>query len=811
MINLFTVKELVELEKSHNESFTLIRGLLGAIEHSKSRTSMIFRAVCKEKLTKEKNKLMNSENPKIDSKIKQDGGVRPSRIINILFMLILVFNIGDLLRNPESALTANVIMRYLHSTIGTEAGGKIIIGMIRYFTGEKEEPEYPVEYVQGNGVTSLSSEEDVHGRAYKNLKERFKENKKEIEAADSLVSMNKVGWTTVANNLVKCATAGTCTEPQGTMIGLGLRPLYYADMERPKLTVEQLEREEKLKNLEKELETEKRSIFPHIESLSWTSRYFGRERPASKIVEEIKTVIKEIDATNTLKGIISSIPSLSNVDDVSRSLSAVASNVVYELSPPKTLLLGSRRKVSIIGHNESRVVTSEALVAAGVGKFTVKLADIYRHHPDSESEADVMALSAVSKVFDLKIMAQKTVGASTVVVEDKVKKIVDRIFRDDEKEHAIMSFFGRHQLQKSSGGKALVTGLLLEAAGGQASDNARRERDIINEELSKLFDRSIRETINEEINTLTDMIVRLGNAGQKNTSPSPSPSPSPSSKPSPSETIITRSVANDAAGAAIDISRKFGVKPNLDTEYYARAVISCIRGTCAKKPFSELISKADLKREMLSWGLSKRIEHAKYNIIISALFFLSTGAISSTLLETVLGIVGVGGCLARRLTAGDRLRAQAEELEIEDQRITAAQRRELQRARHAIALQGLQNPPPPVAGQGPAGAAPGGPAGVRLIANAAAPAAAPAANHGPAHLRNAYEQAQRNLNVAYNGSRVARVSRNRNAIRQAVARTLELENRRDAARAAYVEAGGVIPRNQYENINLDGGTRRRRR
>ena len=779
MINLFTVKELEELQKKNSDKFNLIHGLFHAISKSKSRTSMIFKEVCNEKLGKAKNELMNSGNPKLDSRLIQDGGSRG--VLFLIFAGFWVLMCTDLLANPGTAITLSVILKFLQSISGLDRLNNFLQGI---FSAVKEE-EYPVAYALGRGVVPLLENEGAHGKAYLTLKRKHEEVKVALENSDELGAGERVESLSLMTNLVECAKAGTCSSASDTMIGLGLAPLAAADEARPKLSVNQVEQDAKLKSLEKKLATEQR-------------KWFKNNAKIAEITQNITKVLTEINATNTLEGVVRTVPSLSDGAAVTRTLSAVGNSVMGELSvngsSTKPLVLNHKGDSSVLVLSAPKVITSEALVAVGVSNFTVKFANIARRHRGSE--VDMAAVNAIGRAYDIKVLAQQTVGGSLKVDVHKVKKLVNDLFKGSEKGEGMMEIFGVERGPEESEGKDLLTALVLEAAANQAYGNAKRRETIVNVEIAKVLDRNIQETIQETITKVTDIVMNTGFNG-------------------------TRAEAEEAVKEAVDISRMFGVKPDVNKPDYARAVVLCFgKGPCPKKPFSELRDRVELLDEMKSWGLDKRFRHASWNMILSGVLMLGTGAIAEVLLTTLVSIIGVGGCLGRCLTQGDKERVQDEEIRLEAARRRAQRTLELENARHARELNEIRNPRAPVVVPGPAGVGlianaaapvPAVPAGVGLLANAAAPVpvpgAAAAANVGVAGLRARFEQAQRNLSDAENASRAARERRNRNGIIEARARRRRMENAYNVARRAYVNAGGIMPAEE----NQGGGTRRRRR
>lgn len=767
MVNLFTIKELQELHKKDKHFFELIHGLFSAVSNSNSKTSRIFKDVCHNKLGKAKNELMNSTSGShAGSKNLQDGGGFGFGTITLIVMAMWVIMCADLIGNPGTAVTGSIIFKYLLTISGVSGMNTFIQELL----GKQKEPEFPEALAIGRAVKALPPNQGATGKAYHKLRDMTEEVNKHIDSTEELVVENHVDWVVGTANLVSCAAEGTCSEASDTVIGMALTPLAAADAARPKLTTQQLENNKKLESLSKTLA---------IEGGKW---YIYRDKAKiAALQENITAILTEINATNIQQGLVNSQPSLSNSRQVANAIGnagkRVANQAMLNGKVPNTLVLDSS---SLVVHRPKAAVnTSEALVAQGVKEFTVKLATIAKHHPGTE--VDMASIQAFGKAYDLKILAQQTVGTSTTVDVNKINKLVNKVFNGGRDPEGMLQILGLNQGSKDSEGRKVLTALITEAAANQALANGRRTQAVINAELSKVLDANIQDAIRTTLQELAAQMVSQGFKGGM-------------------------AEAEKLAAEAIETSRLFGVQPNLEKPDYALAVISCSQGTtCPKKPYSELRDRGELLREMSSWSFYQRFQHAKWNMFISLIFMLSTGAISDVLLTTVLSLIGVGGCLGRCLTRGDKQRVLDEELQLVATREKAGRNLELERARHERALNAIRNPVAAL----PA-AAPGPAAGVGLIANAArAPAANAPVNHGPAHLRNAFEQAQLNLNVAYNASRVARGSRNRNAIRQAAARTRELENRRNAARAAYVEAGGVIPRN--EGINVDGGTRRRRR
>ena len=800
MINLFTLKELHEIQKKDKHFFELIHGLFYAIGNSNSKNSTIFKNVCHEKLGKEKNKLMNtSTGSHTGSKLLQDGG-RFGTITVIVMIMWLLMSV-DLIGNPGTAVTLSVMIKYLMTLSGVSGMNTFIQELF----GKQKESEYPVAYAEGRTVKRLSPTDGASGKAYKRLHEMTNEVKKEIEETDEIVAENHVEALVGMASLVSCAAEGTCSEASDTVFGMALTPLAAADAARPKLTAKQLENNDKLKTLSKTLA---------IEQGKW---FMSRDdKKIAKLQENITAVLTEINATNIQQGIVNSQPSLSNLGQITTVISKVGTNLATQGmlngKVPNTLVLGSRENSSLTVHRpKAAVITSDALVAQGVKEFTVEIATIAKHHPGTE--VDMASIQAFGKAYDLKLQAQQTVGISTTVDKSKILRLVERVFSGGKEPEGMMQIVGFSQVSKHSEARRVLTALVTEAAGNQALANGRRKQAVISAEVSKVLDRNIQETIRTTLQELTNQIIAKGFNG-------------------------TRGEAEKAAEEAIEISRLFGVQPNLENTDYALTVINCSKGIiCPKKPFSELRDRGELLREMSSWGFLERFQHAKWNMFISLIFMLPVGVIADVLLTTVVSLLGVGGCIGRCLTRGEEEKEEEAKL-----KITAAASRarraeqlaevehegQMRRARH-LANQPLAQP---VVGL-IANAAPRA-ANIGLLANAPAPAAAAAA---PAPLAaepaaaaaasaavapvNQAAQAGQNLRAIATAKRQEAVTKRRRAD-ELVASILGTRNHAEKSRirplvqpaknaAAAAERNANLAESRALEHNARGGTRRRRR
>jgi len=697
MINLFTVKELVELQKKDTQFFEVIQALFYAIGHSSSKSSKVFMSICKTELG-EKNKILNSVNSEkispLSSKLIQAGGGFGTMTIIVMIMWLLMC--VDLLANPGTAVTLSIVMKYLLSYSGVDKVNDFVKGLF----GVEEETKFPIAFAEGRGVHTLSDTDGASGKAYRKLRLMNDEVEEDVDLAEEVVVESHVKSTVGMANLVSCASTGTCSSPIDTMVGMALNPLAAADAARPKLSAEQLANEESLKSLQTQLATEE-------------GRWFMNKNPSkiTSLTESITTLQAQITAKNIQQGLVKTLPSLSNAAEVTGVLRNVSRNLVKQVSfngnTPSSLILRPALNSSVVLHrNKASVITSEALVAVGINGFSVEIEKIAKHHP--ESEVDLATVNSFGQAFNLLVEAQQIVGSSTKVDVSKINSLVDKLFKGKKEENkGMVELFGLIKVNsKDSDAKEVLTALVTEAAGNQALANARRKQNILNAQVSQVLDSNIQSSIHTLVLELTNKLIALGFKGG-------------------------RDAAEKAAIYAIDTSRMFGVKPNMDTSDYALSVIACMEGgACPKKPFTEMRDRGELMREMSSWGILKRFQHAKWNILISLLFMLPTGMIADALLLTA---IGVGGCVGR-LTLGDPHKRQ---LVINAARANARRADELAEAKHKKQLRELNLIPaalaaPPAANQ-PAAAALAAPAApAALAAPAAVNQPAPAAVNQPA-------------------------------------------------------------------------------
>jgi hypothetical protein len=793
MINLFTLKELHEIQKKDKHFFELIHSLFHAIGNSNSKNSTIFKNVCHEKLGKEKNKLMNtSTGSHTGSKLLQDGGRFGT--ITIIVMIMWILMSVDLIANPGTAVTLSVIVKYLMTLSG-------VSGMNTFFQelfGKEKETEYPVAYALGRTVKPLSATQGASGKAYHELRDMTKKVEEDLDETDKIVAVNHVEALVGMASLVSCAAEGTCSEASDTLLGMALTPLAAADAARPKLTAKQLENNEKLNTLSKTLA---------IEQGRW---FMSRDqKKIEKLQENITAVLTEINATNIQQVILKTQPSLSSLEQITNVVARVGKSVAEQGmlngKVPNTLVLESRENSSLTVHRpKAAVITSEALVAQGVKEFTVEIATIAKHHPGTE--LDMASLQAFGKAYDLKIQAQQTVGISTTVDKSKIARLVERVFSGGKEPEGMMQIVGFSQVSKHSEARRILTALVTEAAGNQALANGRRKQSVINSVVSKVLDKNIQESIRTTLEQLTSQIVTQGFKG-------------------------TRAEAEKVAGEAIDISRIFGVQPNLENTDYALTVITCSQGgSCPKKPFSELRDRGELLREMSSWGFLERFQHAKWNMFISLLFMLPTGVIADVLLTTVVSLLGVGGCISSCLTRGEEEKRKKAELILAAAVAEARRHEELQEVLHRRRLRNANQPlPQPVAAL-IANAPPARAANIGLLANAPAaapvpaplaaePAAAAAASAAVAPVNQA-AQAGQNLRGVAATKRQEAVTKRRRAD-ELVASILGTRNHAEKSRirplvqpaknaAAAAERNANLAESRALEHNARGGTRRRR-
>jgi hypothetical protein len=752
MINLFTIEELRKIQKNNKQFFNIIKSLFYAIGESSSKSSVIFKEVCKNKLGKEKNTLINSNQNEstMNSKLLQEGGSFGT--ITIIMMIFWLIVSTDLLANPETAITLSIMVKLMQSYSGLSG----MHDFMKSLFGAEIDIKYPAVYAEGP-VLPLLGNEGVSGKAYIRLHTLTEELEKDIDLAEEVAAENNVEAETGMANLMSCARTGTCSLVSDQIIGESLQPLADSDAARPRLSAAQVKNQAHLKSLQSELKKEE-------------GRWFMNKDPEKiiKLTENIRTLVAEIDATNIKQGLVNTLPSLSNSGQIASVIEFVSKNVLNQvkdpnLDTPNSIRLGIKPSSALSLYNENEnakgnkglvaskgvsqykstvaeykkpgVVTSEALVAAGINKIMVNISKIAKQHPGAE--LDMITVNAFGSAYKLLFDAQKTVGSSTKIDVSKINKLVDTLFKKNDKMEneeggKMLTFFGFNKdVSKKSEGRSLLTALVTKAAAKQALENGMRKQDILNVEISRVLDHNIQSVIHGMIQALTNKLMSLGFKG-------------------------SREDAEKAAINAIDISRMFGVKPNLETNDYALSVIACTTGgTCPKKSFTELRDRGELLREMKTWGFLRRFQHAKWNIFFSLLLMLPTGIIADSLLLTV---VGVGGFLGRWTMWGVKGQEQKEELTLKEAVAAHRRRQAILNAEHERELARIRNPPvipnaaaaaAPLMLPAPVAAAGVGPLAPQALQQNAPPAgvAAAAAGQPQAAINQELQRLQANINT----------------------------------------------------------------
>jgi hypothetical protein len=180
---------------------------------------------------------------------------------------------------------------------------------------------------------------------------------------------------------------------------------------------------------------------------------------------------------------------------------------------------------------------------------------------------------------------------------------------------------------------------------------------------------------------------------------------------------------------AIDTSRIFGVLPNIKTTYYASSVLQCNTGKCEMKPYSELRSQAELKRELESLPYKERFMRVKYNILLSLIPLIGVGGvviIIQALFRSAISVADIGVLLKRLVFGSDEARIAVNALaKLKGEQALEIERKKHEREMQAFALAAAE--PAALAAAEPAAPAAAEPAALAAAEPAAPAAAEPAA------------------------------------------------------------------------------------
>jgi hypothetical protein len=695
MFSLFTFKELASLQRDNREFFDFMQALFYVLGHSDSKGSKKFISICRKRLDPKVNKLMNSGTPKTSMIMNQLGGARFGHgSIVLIFMVIWALICSDLLANPGTAITMSILSRIALSYSGIPW---LKSAVMDYFKVEKQ-VEYPLAFAQGHAVIPLTNREGADGAAFASLSARGIELDAILDKNTLIASESHVEGFSRIQNLVRCANSGTCSEASDAIIGAALRPLKAADDARPRLSAEQIAQQGMLKKLEEDLSSERGK---------W-SIWDRDEASIIVLMETIAAKRAEIAAMDKMAGLAATLPSLERVGDIVGIVSAISADALDQVTPssgrlnsPVLRLPGRRlspvkvakanelaltvptkpnRAVNVLTeYRAPRSISSVALTAIGIRNFTVRVTDLAAQYPGAE--IDLRTVKAFSDSYQLLAAAQQLVGAEISVNPAIINQLVDRVFSGmgeeaGETTSEIAVALANTPVPRRSAGRKAITALVTEAAAEQAILNARTEKDITSVKISKILDGNIQASMRNMLEVLTGQLMSMSYPGG-------------------------RKVAEKDARAAIDISRLFGVKPNLDTMDYAHIVLACNTGApCEKKPYSELRDRAALIREMASWGPGKRFQHVKWNMIFSLLLLLPAGLAAEAALLTLVGIAGMPGRFAMW---GVEKGQQKERLEMAAAEARARREQEEAEILHRQRMTALAAAPPPIRAPGRAG------------------------------------------------------------------------------------------------------------
>ena len=675
MLNLFSMEELARLKKKNEQVFAVFQTGFMYL----GQTSPAFVEVCKRKLKPAVNKLLNSS--KIANQTGGGGDEAPwflkAKYVGYLVFLIWILMSADAVMYPSSVGVVAVVKAYMMSLTGMDK----LQGMMKGLLGNKEQ-EYPVAYAEGPGVRQMGVGTHAASKAALDLQAAAEENQENLANLLRDASMAHVHATTEMKAAAVCAESGTCESPAVTAIGLAVTPLVKAEEALPYLTDEEIQTNEKLAKVAAELETEKGKF-----------AIWDRDEGAIKELSENYAKIQaEIMALANLKGALPKFPKLSNPANVARSLGSVSTNLLQQLTPSSGVLParvmqleGAKESpfvfegeanspafslvktgdsgenlqaeiVPAVAYRDPKVVSESAMVEAGINRLAVSVGALAEKHPGQPvTLTDLQRLSAATKTLT---SAQMSVGTKTTYDPKAVLALVDAALPEGVAKGPDYS-------------RNLMVYMATEAAAKQAHQNAKIKAGVISEQMAKVVDASLKDEMVTTLNALVTQLVELGFPGE-------------------------RDDVERAARKAMDISRIFGVLPNIKTTYYANDVLRCNTDKCEMKPYSELRSKAELKRELESLPYKERFMRVKYNILLSLIPLIGVGGlviIIQALFRSVISIADIGVLLKRLVFGSDAKRKAANALEAQ----RGKQALELEAAQHSARMKALEDerrPPP---------------------------------------------------------------------------------------------------------------------
>ena len=687
MLNLFTMDELARLKKENEQVFTVFQVAFLYL----GQTSPTFVEVCRRKLKPAVNKLMNSSNMAIKN-ANQMGGAGgddvpwflKAKYVGYLVLVIWLLMSADAVMYPSSVGVVAVLKAYMMSLTGMDR----VQGLMKGLLGNKEQ-EYPVAYAEGPGVKQMGVGIHAASKAALDLQAAAEENQENLANLLRDASIAHVHATTEMKAAALCAESGTCESPAVTAIGLAVTPLVKAEEARPYLTDEEIKVNEKLTKVAADLESEK-------------GKFAIWDRSESTIQELSQSYAKieaEIMALAKLKGILPKFPKLSNPANVTGILGRVSTDLLEQLTPSSGVLparvmqlenngpkespfvfegeeamsqpafslvknnLGEDLQAEIVAENivpkavayrAPKVVSESAMVEAGIKHLQVSVGALAKKHPGQlVTLTDLQRLAGASKTLTA---AQMSVGTKTTYDPKAVLALVDAALPEGVAKGPDYS-------------RNLMIYMATEAAAKQAHQNAKIKAGVISEQMAKVVDASLKDEMITILDALVTQVVELGFPGE-------------------------RDDAVRAVKKAMDASRIFGVLPNIKTTYYASSVLQCNTGKCEMKPYSELRSQAELKRELESLPYKERFMRVKYNILLSLIPLIGVGGvviIIQALFRSAISVADIGVLLKRLVFGSDVARNAANALA----KLKGEQALQLAQAEHERQM--LAFAPPPAA------------------------------------------------------------------------------------------------------------------
>ena len=627
MINLFTVSEIASLQKKDAEFFQLLQIMFHTIKGSDSQDCKSFVRVCTSKLRASSVLKYTGPSLLMRGGVQEGGGATGK--LTLISLILWIITSVDLIQHPGNAVTASLL---------TSLVIKLSFGKLSFLTDflrtTPKSPEFPEKYVNPalGAVTYVSAGEGAFGAAYEKLTERAQALAKDREQLELMKATADHVVEGGLGNLVRCAKSGTCANPVDTLVGTTLAPFKEAQDSRPKLSAEEIANSKALSAIESELRTQEGK---------WAWGGLGRRKQTliDLLQENAATLRAAIKALHNVSGLVASLPTLKDrgaVGNMLKAASAAVTDQVREggrkLDP--MMLLANKPRSKPYGNNKlskgtlqryksATQLTSADIEAAGIRSVEIDVNSLAESHPGAE--LDIVAVHAVGEVNDLLRRVQQTVGAlDTTVDTTKIKQLVANEFKHPSPSATPQPFFGlisfeKPTASKKSSAEEIVMSMAFSAAAEAADANTRDLEILAARQLSELFDSNTQKILQDIHGKLTEQLTTLDYPGGRNQ-------------------------AELAAQEAIDISRIFGMRPNIQTMEYARTILQCnTGGPCKKDTFENLQDKTDLIREMKNWSLPNRINHVKYNILFSLMAMLSLGGTADALLLTVIGIAGLPG------------------------------------------------------------------------------------------------------------------------------------------------------------------------